>query len=121
MTLQHKIDYIKSCLQKHGIDILNKQETEIKPDVPLKILNIPGYSIEVEQNQTKIRVATYISNRTKYKRRIDIEQKDSHIIIFDVNTGANNKIRMVNLYRPFTPISLSEKEQLHYCKLGHTW
>ena len=65
----------EKLLKKHNIDILNLQETEIKTDVPLKILHIPGYSIEVESNKDKRRVATYVSNRMKYRRRHDLERE----------------------------------------------
>ena len=60
LGLLHKIDYVKTCLHKHNLDILNLQETEIKADVPLKTLHIPGYTIEIENNLVKRRVATYM-------------------------------------------------------------
>ena len=62
----------------------------------MKNLYIPGYTIEVEKNRTKMRVATYISNKIKYKRRQDLEEPDSHIIILDI--GVRNKLRVFNLY-----------------------
>ena len=34
LGLLHKIDYVKNCLNKHCIDILNLQETELQPDNP---------------------------------------------------------------------------------------
>ena len=54
--------------------------------MPAKCLHIPGYSIELEINSTKQRVATYISNRLKYRRRQDLEEPNYHMIILDIGT-----------------------------------
>ena len=108
LGLLHKVDYVKNCLKQHNIDILNLQETEIKPDVPIKILHIPGYTIELENNQNKKRIATYISNRIKYRRRQNLETQNSHLIILDI--GTNNKYRIFNIYRPFNPTNMTERE-----------
>ena len=97
----------EKLLKKHNIDILNLQETEIKTDVPLKILHIPGYSIEVESNKDKRRVATYVSNRIKYRRRHDLERENINLIIIDI--GTNNKYRLFNIYRLFNPINVTER------------
>ena len=107
LGLFNKVDYVKNCLQKHNIDVLGLQETEIKPDVPLKTLHIPGYSIEVEKNLSKKRVAIYVSNRIKYRRRHDLEAENTHLIILDI--GNNNKYRIFNIYRPFNPVMMTER------------
>ena len=101
LGLLHKIDYVKRCLKLHNIDVLNLQETDIKADVPLQTLHIPGYTIEVESNKNKRRVATYVSNKLKYRRRQDLETQDNHLIIIEI--GTNNKYRIFNIYRPFNP------------------
>ena len=49
------------------------QETKIGFDHDPELLNIPGYTLEMERNNTKIRVATYIKNSIKYIRRCDLE------------------------------------------------
>ena len=60
LGLLQKIDYVKTCLKLHSIDVLNLQETELKPDIPIQTLHIPGYTIELENNQIKRRIATYM-------------------------------------------------------------
>ena len=45
LGLLDKIDYVKNCPYYHRIDVLNLQETELRPDVPSKTLHIPGYSL----------------------------------------------------------------------------
>ena len=59
-------------------------------------------------NNTKARVATYISNKIRYKRRTDLETRGSHIIILDI--GTKSKTRIINLYRPFYPIDATERD-----------
>ena len=95
-------------MQKYNLDILNLQETEIKADLNEKTLLIPGYSLETEKNQHTKRVASYISNSIKYRRRKDLEQDNSHMIILDI--GENNQLRIINLYRPFNPRTYTERE-----------
>ena len=80
--LFHKKDYVKAIMQKYNLDILNLQETEIKADLNEKTLLIPGYSLETEKNQHTKCVASYISNSIKYRRRKDLEQDNSHMIIY---------------------------------------
>ena len=80
----------------------------MQSDVPLKTLHIPGYSIEIENNNEKRRVATYVSNRIKYRRRKDLETPNYHTIILDV--GSTIKYRIINIYRPFHPLNMTERE-----------
>jgi len=60
LGLFHKKDYVRNLLYENDIDILNLQETELGPDIDLNNLNIKGYVLEVETNEKKKRVATYI-------------------------------------------------------------
>ena len=53
-------------------------------------------------------MASYISNSIKYRRRKDLEQDNSHMIILDI--GENNQLRIINLYRPFNPRTYTERE-----------
>ena len=51
-------------------------------------------------------MATYVKNTVKYKRRMDLEPEDGHMIVLDL-LGAS-PYRLVNIYRPFNPKSLPE-------------
>ena len=66
-------DFVKDLLNKEMIDVLVMQETEVCHDFDIDLLNIPGYILEAEQNDSEIRVATYIKKSIKYKRRCDLE------------------------------------------------
>ena len=113
-----KRDYIRDLLFRKKIDVLNMQEVELNPDTDPKYLSIKGFKLELGVNEDKIRVGTYVSNKIKYKRRMDLETKNSNIVIIDLLQ--NNKLRIVNLYRPFNPKYLGEKDffnmQVKACK-----
>ena len=86
------------------------QETNIENDFDCKLLNIPGYSFEHEINDVKRRVGTYIRNTIKYKRCFDLEGKNNHLLIIDVENGAGMKKRIINIYRSFNPVGCSERD-----------
>ena len=63
---------------------MNLQETEIPCNVDIKVLSIPGYTIEVDNNSQSRRVATNVKSCIKYKRRVDLEQLEGHMIVIDL-------------------------------------
>ena len=67
LGLFHKKDYVRYILQEYNIDVLSLQETELERDIDEKILQIKGYSLELENNDQKRRVAMYISKSIPYK------------------------------------------------------
>ena len=75
LGLFHKKDYVRSLLDENEIDLLALQETELLPNIDTKNLQIKGYSLEVENNEKKKRVAIYIKNTTNYQRREDLEDR----------------------------------------------
>ncbi len=101
LGLFHKKDYVRTLLYKKNIDILTLQEAELSPDLQLENLQIKGYSIEVENNNKKRRVAIYIKNSISYKRRVDLEKESLHVIILDVESSP--PIRLITIYRTFNP------------------
>jgi exonuclease III len=116
LGLFHKKDYVRNLLYENNIDVLNLQETELGPDIDLKNLNIKGYALEVETNENKKRVATYIKTSVQYKRRNDLEKPNLHLIILDIQ--ANPQLRIITLYRTFRPQDASSprehfQNQLH--------
>jgi hypothetical protein len=97
-----KKDYVKSLLYENDIDILNLQETELGPKIDLNNLNIKGYVLEVETNEKKKRVATYIKTSVQYKRRNNLEKPNLHLI--KPNIQASPQVRIITLYRkPLDP------------------
>ena len=50
LGLKYKKDLVKSILTMNSIDILCLQEIEINHDFDCNLLNIPGYTLETEQN-----------------------------------------------------------------------
>ena len=101
LGLFHKKDYVRTLLYENNIDILTLQETELSPELQLENLQIKGYSIEVENNNKKRRVAIYIKNSISYQRRVDLEKENLHIIILDVESSP--PVRIITIYRTFNP------------------
>jgi exonuclease III len=84
LGLFHKKDYVRTQLHENNIDILTLQETDLSPELQLENLQIKGYSIEVENNNKKRRVAIYVKNSISYKRRIELEKENLHVIVLDI-------------------------------------
>ena len=55
--------------------------------------------MELEKNNDKKRVGTYIRRDIKYERRHELEKTGMHVVIVDVY--ANVKMRIINVYRTF--------------------
>ena len=103
LGLKFKKDLVKNLLQTHDIDILLMQETELEADFDCELLNIPGYNLECECNNTKKRTGTYIKNSIKYRRCKNLEGHNSHMVIIDLENEAECKKRIINIYRSFNP------------------
>jgi exonuclease III len=70
-------------------------------------LAIKGYKLELETSLTKIRTAIYVNNTLKYKQKLDLELKDSHMVIIDIEQSGSKRI--INLYRPPSPTNIPER------------
>ena len=103
-----KLDFIRRLLQQNQIDIIFLQETEITMDYDLSLLNIEDYYLEIEKSETR-RTCAYVKRTLNYKRRLDFEENDMHLICLDVLKP--EKIRAIGVYRSFNP-SNQTKEQL---------
>ena len=110
LGLKFKKDLVKDILMYEKIDILLMQETEINSNFDMELLDIPGYVLEVEKNDSKMRVAAYIKDSIKFNRRSDLEAVNSHIQFFDILVGNDNVKRLVNLYRSFNPVGVTAKD-----------
>ena len=116
LGLKFKKDLVKNILYGNEIDVLLIQETEIEKDFDCVLLNIPGYKLELEVNDTKSRVGTYIKNSIKYERCTELEGVNKHLVIVDVLNGKKPKKRIINIYRSFNPQGTSQREHFS-CQL----
>ena len=101
LGLFHKKDYVRSILQENNIDILTLQETELSQEIEPNVLQIMDYVVEIDENNQKRRVVTYVKNTIMYKRRYDLEKANLHTIILDV--GIISTTRIISIYRTFKP------------------
>ena len=101
LGLTTKKDHVANLMRKFNLDICCLQETEIPNGFPIKELSLKDYSIEIENNDSKARVCTYIKNGIAYKRRNDLEGCNNHLVIIDLML--NKPYRLINLYRVFSP------------------
>ena len=85
------------------------QEVEIEKDFDCKIIKIPGYVLELEDNQDKKRVGVYIKENLKFLRRTDLEVVNTHEMVIDIECRSGITKRLINLYRSFNPIGHSAK------------
>ena len=89
------------------------QEVDIDSNCPTNILTFPGYRIEIETNEIKSRVATYIKNNIEYVRRKDLEGVNSNLVIIDIEQKP--KKRIINVYRSFNPQGgMTQREKFLY-------
>ena len=108
LGIRNKKDAVKKLIQDNEIDILCMQETEIEANYPCHLLAFKGYNYESEKNDLKSRCGIYVSEKISYVRRTDIEIVNKHIIVIDLNDS--NNTRIINLYRPFNPFGLTQKQ-----------
>ena len=101
LGFQNKRDLVLSELASNKIDVCCLQEIELKHDYPVNLLGSNTFDFEVETNDNKRRVGILIKNTLKYKRRVDLEKKNCHLIIIDLEL--DKTIRIITLYRSFRP------------------
>ena len=97
---QKKLEISRKIVEEN-IDICCLQETEIKSELKDNELTFSGYCIETENNDTKKRVCIYVGNGIKYRRRMELEGINNHLIIIDIQ--GEKSIRLINLYRSHKP------------------
>ena len=51
----------------------------------MNLLNLRGFDLEVENNLIKSRTGIYITKNLNYKRNVNLEGKDSHLVIIDID------------------------------------
>ena len=85
------------------------QETEICADFDEDLVQLLGFVLELETNVTKKRVGMYIKSDLSYRRRFEMEGKDSNVIIIDLVD--ERKTRIINLYRTFNPVGMTARNK----------
>ena len=80
LGLSNKKDMVKVAMQNEKILICCMQEIDIDKDYPTHLLTFQGFNLELEENDLKARVGIYLSTSIKYKRRNDLEGKNSNLI-----------------------------------------
>ena len=101
LGLPNKKELILETLKKNKIDVCCLQETELGHNFPEEILNSSDYCFEAENSTNKKRVGIYVHKRLNYQRRFELEEKNRHLIIIDLELDIN--IRIITLYRSFRP------------------
>ena len=110
LGLKNKKDLIKDILNSKDLDIMLMQETEIEADFDCELLRIPGFILEMENNNHKKRVGIYIKSNINYKRLSILEGENNHLVVIEVKEGLALK-RIINIYRSFNPNGLTQREQ----------
>ena len=95
-------------LKQEKISVCCLQETEVKNGFPEEILSCNSYVLELETNNTKKRTGIYLHKDLKYKRRLDLERENMHIVIVDII--GEKPIRIINVYRSFRPLDMTPTE-----------
>ena len=92
LKILHKIHLLKMFVVQNEIDILCIQEAEVKPDDNIELINIRGFSLEIEKAsiQYSRRTLVYVKDSIKYQRKALCQKEDAHIIciiLLDNNVG----------------------------------
>ena len=87
-------------MKKNKIDIICLQEVEIGENEDLSLIEIKGFSMEVEKGQGKKRSMLYIKNTIQYQRHEEQEKPNSHVILITI-TENDRVIQLASIYRAF--------------------
>ena len=94
LGISNKKDLITNMINENKIDILCLQEVEIDQKIITNMMSIKNQNIEIEQNDVKSRVATYIKSTINYKRRCDLEGINNGMTIIDIEL--TKSFRLIN-------------------------
>jgi hypothetical protein len=73
----------------------------------LCLLKIKDYNLEIEKSETR-RACAYVKKTLNYKRRLDLEENETHLICLDVLKP--EKLRAIGLYRSFNPFNQTKEQ-----------
>ena len=115
LGLPSKKETVIDLLNANFVDVCGLQETEIPMNYPEHILNSGGFTLELELNSEKKRAGIFIRKDISYKRRLDLERENTHLLIIDVK--AEVPFRVINVYRSFRPQGLMSADALFKAQL----
>ena len=101
LGLTNKKDLVTNYLKSNDISACCLQETEVPPGYPIDILNCNNFNLELEACDGKKRAGIYIKDDVIYTRRADLEKKNCHVLIVDLDLSI--KVRLINVYCSFCP------------------
>jgi exonuclease III len=84
LGLRYKLRQVEEIILKNKIDILCLQEVELSHEDDLSLVEISGYTMEIEKCSGKRRSMIYICNTIQYERHHAKEQENSHIILISI-------------------------------------
>ncbi len=95
-----KLDIISYYLDSYAPELLFVSEAELQSNKDYSCLSVSGYCLEVSKTikEGKARQAAYIKVGSKFKRRLDLEDGLSEVMVF-----ADRQTRICGVYRPFKP------------------
>ena len=100
LGIKYKLKQVEEVLKKNKIDIICLQEVELTSEDDLSIVELEGYTKEVERGEGKRRSMLYIKNTIHYERHEDKEKPNTHVIL--VSIKENNKIvQLASIYRTY--------------------
>ena len=109
----NKKDIVKKTILENKIDVCCMQEVEMPCGYPSDLMSFPGYVIEVENNDTKSRVAMLIKSNLKFTRKNNLDGTNSNIMIVDIIHSVTT--RVINIYRSFAPQNnVKQREKFRY-------
>jgi exonuclease III len=91
LGLQNKKNLVKEIFINEKIDILCLQETELQINLDHNQLSFPGACYESEINDLCSMVGVYINSNINYTHRFDLEGRNSHLVIMDIEGHKKSK------------------------------
>jgi len=96
----HKMHFVKTAIKENEIDILCIQEAEVKVEDNVNLLQIQGFSLEIEKTSSTFsrRTIMYIKDSVSYERLSHLEKEDAHIICVKL---LKYNISLASVYRTY--------------------
>ena len=91
-------------MRNNEIDIICLQEVELAQEDDLSLLEINGYTMEIETSSGKRRSMIYVRNTIQYERHHNKEQENSHVILISIIESNSSSL-------PHSIVCLSTKIQ----------
>jgi endonuclease/exonuclease/phosphatase family metal-dependent hydrolase len=100
LGIKYKLRQVEEIMRNNEIDIICLQEVELAQEDDLSLLEINGYTMEIERSSGKRRSMIYIRNTIQYERHHAKEQENSHVILISI-VESNKTVQLAAVYRAF--------------------